>query len=157
MKHLLASVFTCCLFSVANAQPPAGEAKPGEFYGKNVGAGKLVKASELPSKLKENDAKDMQITGKVLDVCPKKGCWVKLQVNDSTTATIKMKNYGFFVPMALIGKQIVVDGKAEIVTTSVEDLKHIAEDGKKSKAEIDAITAPKKEFKITASGIKVVK
>ena len=93
---------------------------------------------------------------KVLDVCPKKGCWLKLQVNDTTTAFVKMKNYGFFLPMAVKGKTIVLDGKIEMITTSVEELQHYAQDAKKSQAEIDAITEPQKEIRFTAKGITVV-
>ncbi|HJV20168.1 MAG TPA: hypothetical protein VJ552_09855 [Sediminibacterium sp.] len=43
-----------------------------------------------------------------------------------------------------------------MVTTSVDELKHYAADAKKSKAEIDAITQPKKEIRLVAKGIKVV-
>ena len=107
--------------------------------------------------MKDGQPVDTKVVGKVLEVCPKKGCWIKLELNDKTTATVKMKGYSFFVPTALEGKTVVIDGKAELVTTSVADLKHIAEDGKKSKAEIDAITEPKQEVKILANGITVVK
>jgi len=41
-------------------------------------------------------------------------------------------------------------------TISVAELKHYAEDAKKSKEEIDAIKEPQKEMKITAKGITVV-
>ena len=81
---------------------------------------------------------------------------MKLQLDDKSIATIKMKDYAFFVPAALEGKRIVVDGKAEMATTSVKELKHIAEDGKKSVAEIESIKEPKKEIKILANGIIVI-
>lgn len=157
MKHVFASVVMVCLCTVVFAQPPAGQARVGEFYGKNIReTEKAIPASELPAMLGPQETKNVMITGKVIDVCPKKGCWAKIQLNDSTTATIKMKGYSFFVPMALIGKKIAVDGKAELAVTSVKDLKHLAEDAKKSQAEIDAIKEPKEEFKILADGIKVV-
>jgi hypothetical protein len=41
-------------------------------------------------------------------------------------------------------------------TVSVKELRHFAEDAKKSKAEIDAITQPKTEVNILAKGIVVV-
>jgi hypothetical protein len=41
-------------------------------------------------------------------------------------------------------------------TTSVAELKHYAEDAKKSKEEIDAIKEPKKEIRVMAKGIVVV-
>ena len=54
------------------------------------------------------------------------------------------------------GKTIVVDGTATLKETSVEMQKHYAEDAGKSKAEIDAITKPKKEITMEAKGILVI-
>ena len=42
------------------------------------------------------------------------------------------------------------------MATSVEELKHYAEDAKKSQDEIDAITEPKTEIRFMASGMVVV-
>ena len=89
-------------------------------------------------------------------MCPKKGCWLKLELSDGQTATVKMKDYGFFLPVAAAGKTVVIDGEVKIKTTSVAELKHYAEDAKKSKEEIDAITQPKKEVSVKAKGIVIV-
>ncbi|MCE2790741.1 MAG: DUF4920 domain-containing protein [Saprospiraceae bacterium] len=48
-------------------------------------------------------------------------------------------------------------GKAYRETTSVEDLKHFAEDEGKSAEEIAAITEPKTELKFMASGVMILK
>ena len=66
-----------------------------------------------------------------------------------------MYDYGFFVPLDLKGKTVVLEGKSFIKTTSVDDQKHYAEDAKKSQAEIDAITEAKKEIRFIAKGIIV--
>jgi hypothetical protein len=79
-----------------------------------------------------------------------------VQVNDSTTALVKMKDYGFFVPVAAKGKTVVLDGQVKIKNTSVEELRHYAEDAKKSKEEIAAITKPEKTVTVLAKGIVVV-
>jgi hypothetical protein len=76
---------------------------------------------------------------------------------DKTTVFVKMKDYAFFVPLEMIGKTVVIDGEAKKIETSVAELKHYAEDAKKSKEEIEAITEPKKEIRLTANGILVVK
>jgi len=67
-----------------------------------------------------------------------------------------MKDYAFFVPVALKGKNVVLEGTAEKEITSVDELKHYAKDAKKSKNEIDAITVPKEEIRFLAKGIKVL-
>lgn len=69
---------------------------------------------------------------------------------------VKMKDYAFFVPTALKGKSVILEGNAEKEITSVKELKHYAKDAKKSQSEIDAITLPKEEIRFLANGIKVV-
>jgi DNA-directed RNA polymerase subunit F len=156
MKKIFALCLSAAIVFVSNAQPPAGEAKPGDWYGEKVVVTGAVPITEVAQKLTETDKIETKFTAKVLDVCPKKGCWIKLQVGENSTAFVKMKDYGFFVPLAAIGKTVVIDGELKIKTTSVAELKHYAEDAKKSKEEIDAITKPEKEIRVMAKGITVV-
>ena len=156
MKKLFLSVLALVSVSLLFAQPPAGDANLGDVYGDNVTAGKNMNAKKLVGKLQEGPV-ETKVKAKVIEVCPKKGCWVKVELEDKSEAFIKMKGYKFFVPTSLEGKNIEIDGKVELAITSVEELKHFAEDAKQSQEEIDAITEPKKEIKIMASGIKVVK
>jgi hypothetical protein len=111
---------------------------------------------QLPAQLEKEPVIQTKVKAKVLDVCSAKGCWIELAVDDNTTAFVKMKDYAFFVPVAAIGKNVVLEGEAKLTTTSVEELKHYAEDAKKSQDEIDAITEPKTEIRFMASGMVVV-
>lgn len=156
MKKIILSLAVGFIGLVATAQPPAGDARPGEWYGEKVNPSGAMDIAEIPAKLEKKDAFDTKIKAKVLDVCPKKGCWIKLEVNDTTTAFVKMKDYGFFLPLSAKGKTVVIDGEIKLKTTSVEELKHYAEDAKKSKEEIAAITKPEKEIRVTAKGIVIV-
>jgi hypothetical protein len=128
----------------------------GDWYGEKVETANAIDIAQIPAKLKDKETFNTKVKAKVLDVCPKKGCWLKLAVNDSTTAFVKMKDYAFFLPTAVKGKTIVLDGEVKLLTTGVSELQHYAKDAKKSQAEIDAITQPKKEIRFTASGITVV-
>lgn len=157
MKKLILGLVAMFSLQALLAQPPAGDANVGDVYGTNVTVTKVMKAKKINSALQSGEAVNMQLTGKVLEVCPNKGCWVKLQLEDNSVATVKMKDYGFFVPTSLEGKKVLIDGKVEIATTSVKELQHFAEDAKKSQEEIDAITEPKQEIKILANGIMVIK
>jgi hypothetical protein len=60
------------------------------------------------------------------------------------------------VPTALAGKTVVLNGKAEKKLVSVDELKHFAEDAKKSQQEIDAITQPEMQVKFMATGVLVI-
>ena len=156
MKRFLVAASFLLTSMMAFAQPPAGNADPGDYYGEKITPDGAIAIADLPARLKKAETVDGKIRAKVLDVCPKKGCWLQVQVNDTTTAFVKMKDYAFFAPTAIKGKTVVLDAEASMLTTSVDDLKHYAKDAKKSKAEIDAITAPKKEIRLMANGIVVV-
>jgi len=140
--------------------PPAGNAVVGDTYGSVIAAkeSKAISVEKLAKKLKNDTKKveDVTVKGKVVDVCDKKGCWLTIETEDNTQFFVKMKDYGFFVPTALKGKNVVLEGSAEKKVTSVDEQKHYAEDAKKPQAEIDAITKPKEEIRFVANGIKVV-
>lgn len=157
MKKLFLMAVVAGFGLIANAQPPAGDAKPGDWYGEKVSTEGAVPLKDVASKLNNGAGEmDTKIKAKVVEVCAKKGCWIKLELENGETAMVKMKDYGFFVPLAAKGKTVVIDGEVKIKTTSVAELKHYAEDAKKSKEEIDAITQPQKEVRVLAKGIVVV-
>jgi hypothetical protein len=158
MKKFLLSLVILSAGLFANAQPPTGDAKPGEWYGEQITADGALELKDVAAKLDGGSRfdGDTKIRAKIVDVCPKKGCWLKLEIDENTTAMVKMKDYGFFLPVSAKGKTVVIDGKVELKTTSVAELKHYAEDAKKSKEEIDAIKEPQKEVRVLAKGIVVV-
>lgn len=154
----IASIFVFVFaVMIANAQPPAGAANVGDHYGAGTSADGAVKISEVPNLLSNKESLNLKVAARVIDVCPKKGCWMLLETPDQSKVFVKMKDYGFFVPLSLIGKNVVIDGEAKTIVTSVDELKHYAEDAKKPKEEIDAITEAKTEIRLTANGILVVK
>ncbi|MBI3519117.1 MAG: DUF4920 domain-containing protein [Bacteroidetes bacterium] len=155
-KITLAFIIICCSY-LLNAQPPAGKANVGDTYGAKITENGAIAIAELPALLKGKDTVAVKVKAKVVSSCSSKGCWMNLQIDDKNTAFVKMKDYGFFVPTAIANKNVVLEGIAFIKTTSVAELKHYAEDGKKSQAEIDAITEPKQEIRFLANGILVVK
>lgn len=146
--------------AVEKKGPPSGNALVGDYYGADVSKiseGKAISINELENKLKrDKKADNVTVKGVVTDVCPKKGCWVTLKTVDGSSFFVKMKDYAFFVPTALKGKNVILEGNAEKEITSVKELKHYAKDVKKSQAEIDAIMVPKEEIRFLANGIKVV-
>lgn len=157
MKKLFLTLAIASFGFIANAQPPVGDAKPGEWYGDKVNPEGAVNINDVVTKLNDGSAfPEVKITAKIVEVCPNKGCWLKLELSDGSKATVKMKDYGFFLPLAAKGKTVVINGEVKLKTTSVAELKHYAEDAKKSKEEIDAITKPEKAVSVLAKGIVVV-
>jgi hypothetical protein len=156
MKKILFGLLLIGATTGVWAQPPAGDAKPGDFYGEKVNPeGALALVDVVSKVMGGSDFADVKIVATVKDVCAKKGCWLKLELPQGEEVMVKMKDYGFFLPLAAKGKKVVIDGEAKMKTTSVAELKHYAEDAKKSQAEIDAIKEPLKEVRITAKGIVI--
>jgi hypothetical protein len=93
------------------------------------------------------------ISGEIIDVCPKKGCWMNVKV-DSDTVFVKFKDYGFFVPKEGVeGKTAIISGEIFYDTLSVELLRHYAEDAGKSSEEINLIVEPEYTLAFTAHGV----
>ncbi len=166
MKKLIlifAVAFSTVVFAQDQAKkmgPPEGNALVGDVYGAQVSAKSQKSAmstATLNKKLKKaKKLENVAVTGKVTEVCDKKGCWMTVQTDNNEKFFVKMKDYAFFVPTALKGKNVVLEGAAETKVISVDEQKHYAEDAKKSQAEIDAITKPQEEIRFVATGIKVV-
>jgi hypothetical protein len=155
MKRLFSLLVALSAMIIVNAQD-AESAKPGVVYGKYSEAGvNPISVNDLEKKMTDNKF-DGKIQGKVVEVCQAMGCWAKLKKEDGTTIMIKVKDHEFAMPLDIVGRTIVVEGKAELKETSVAMLKHYAEDAGKSKEEVEKIKEPKKEVIMMIKGVKVV-
>lgn len=120
-----------------------------------VGYGDDINSHLIYSETLTNNFDQSNITGMIIDVCPKKGCWMNVKV-DTDTVFVKFKDYGFFVPKSGIeGKQVLMSGKIFKDTISVERLRHYAEDAKKSIDEIEKINTPEYKINMIASGVAI--
>jgi hypothetical protein len=152
-------LFTCILSFVCLAvfaQPNKVQAKKGSIYGKKSTAVGAIEVNTLEEKLATSDVYTGKVKGTVASVCEKKGCWMKLATTEGDGIMIRFKDYKFFMPLNIVGKDVVLTGQAKKTVTSVEMLKHYAEDGGKSKEEIEKITEPKTEIEFIATGVLVV-
>ena len=103
--------------------------------------------------LNVGDTLNVKFVSEIKEVCVKKGCWMKLPLNETKETMVRFKDYGFFMPLDSNGKEVIVAGKAFIRETSIEELQHYAEDAGKSKEEIAKIIAPKTAFTFEANGV----
>ena len=77
-----------------------------------------------------------------------------LSIDNDSEMMIRFKDYGFFVPLDASG-EVLIHGKAFISETSVDDLRHYAEDAGASDDEIAAITTPKTSYNFEADGVLI--
>ncbi|MFD2147542.1 DUF4920 domain-containing protein [Mucilaginibacter antarcticus] len=145
----------CSLATLAQ-QSEIRPAKPGATYGKTISADNAINTAALKLALATDSVFTGKVTGKVVEVCTAKGCFMKLEQADGKTVMVQFKDYAYFMPKSIVGKNVVVEGKAKVKETSVERLQHFAKDAGKSEAEIGMIKAPQKDIGIMADGVLVV-
>ncbi len=156
MKKIILSMVACTVSALLVAQPPKVAANKGSVFGAKVSEEGAISANLLAENLTQaGQTREVKVIGKVSEVCKAEGCWVRMETKTGSML-VKMKDHAFLVPVALEGKTIVVDGIATFKETSVEQLRHFAEDAGKSQKEIEQIKDPKKEIVFQATGIKVL-
>lgn len=119
-----------------------------------------VEFAEVIKQLDTNDSVNVVMKAKVSEVCQAKGCWMNLVdpvASSDESLFVKFKDYAFFVPKDIAGREVLVEGVAYTEETSVEELRHYAEDAGKSEEEIAKITEPVTEKKFMASGVLLMK
>lgn len=102
--------------------------------------------------MKVGDTIKAKMMGKIEEVCSAKGCWMSLDMNGDNEVMVKFKDYGFFMPLNAEG-EVVINGKAYVSETSIDELRHYAEDAGKSKEEIAAITETQRTYSFEADGV----
>ena len=111
-----------------------------------------AEAVEVYKNLKVGDTVSLKMTTKVNEVCQSKGCWMRLDLGNEEVM-VKFKDYGFFMPKNIAGKEVIVNGKAFVSEVSVEEQRHYAEDAGKPEDEIAAITEVEKTLSFEADGV----
>lgn len=130
----------------------------GQTFGEALTMEGIMPYGEVVSKVLTADSIPAKIAGTVESVCQAKGCWMDI-VGDQEgqpNMMVRFKDYGFFVPKDIAGRQVVLEGYAFREVTSVEELRHYAEDEGLPQEEIDKITEPREDLKFLASGVIVL-
>lgn len=151
MKKSILLLALPILFS-CNSNPSKKDSGDG-FIGEKFDNSAPISMADLNEKMKSGGPVEATVTAPVSAVCQVKGCWMTLQNPGGEDVRVTFKNYAFFVPKDSKGKTAVIHGTASMDTTSVEELKHFAEDDGQSKEEIEKITEPKIEMVFEASGV----
>ena len=125
-------------------------------FGNMIIADDAIEASSMASHYKTmtiGDSINSKMIAKVNTVCQAKGCWMTLDLGDEENVMVKFKDYGFFVPKDIAGKEVIINGKAYVKEVSVDEQRHYAEDAGKSAEEIASITEIKRTFSFEADGV----
>jgi hypothetical protein len=126
--------------------------------GEKISEDHAMSTKQMAEKYKAMSVGDTITTkmkAKVIEVCQAKGCWMTLNLENGEEAMVKFKDYGFFMPKDISGKDVILNGKAFVNEVPVDEQRHYAEDAGKSKEEIAAIISPKKTYSFEADGVLI--
>lgn len=127
----------------------------GAVYGDSVLDNSIRDINEVQAMMQKSSFMKLKVKGIVDEVCEKKGCWLTMKLPNGESMRVTFKDYAFFVPKNIEGKEIIVEGDASVEELSIEDQRHFAEDGGATKAEIEKITAIKKVLAFKAKGVVI--
>lgn len=160
----LTVIMTSCGNSSGNVEQQQLPATSVDFPASYVAVGepfspeKVLDVNQMQERfhlLEEGDSIQVKFRSSVNAVCKNKGCWMKLDMKGGDETMVKFKDYAFFVPRDIEGREIIVNGKAYVTEMSVGDQRHFAEDAGKSPEEVAAITQPKKTLSFLAEGVVI--
>ena len=163
MKNIL-FISICVLFISSCKDKVGAQAKAVDdivykSFGKEIIAGDAIKASSMATHYKSmqvGDSINSKMSAKVTSVCQAKGCWMTLNLENGNEVMVKFKDYGFFMPKNIAGKEVIINGKAYVNEVPVSELRHYAEDAGKSAEEIAQITESEKTYSFEADGVLLI-
>jgi hypothetical protein len=101
----------------------------------------------------ENYANEsVAVSARVAQVCQKKGCFF-IAKDGATTVRVAFKDYSFFVPTDISGRDVTLVGELRQVELSKEQAEHLEAD----LGSADADIMPGPQFEIIASAVRVPK
>lgn len=115
-------------------------------YGEPMPEGEATPIAVAAADPQAHQGKPGKFSGRITEVCQKKGCWVVLE-QDGHTARVMAKDHGFEVPRDASGPAVAY-GVLQVEPISEEHARHLVED--------DGAKAPaKQELRIVATTISL--
>lgn len=101
------------------------------------------------------EGQQVATTGKIKEVCQKKGCFFILTNEDEDrSARITFKDYEFFIPTNSAGNKVRLVGEFKVNELSEEKAKHYAEDAGEDPEDIEGA---QQEYGLIATSVKIIK
>ena len=122
-------------------------------FGDDITSEEITINSKIQNLYKSKEKFNISFKARVTDVCQMKGCWMKLDIGNKNEVMVNFKDYAFFVPKDIKGKDVIVSGEAHARIISIDELKHYARDRGDSETIIEAIEKPKEIYSLTAKGV----
>lgn len=123
------------------------------YYGDTITQDGALSTEEFLVQIDGKDSINVKLKATISEVCQKKGCWMVLDLGNGETMRVRFKDYEFFVPKDAGGLDVIIEGQAKRSITTVQMLKHYAEDAGEPQEVIDAITEDELSYNFEAIGV----
>ncbi len=155
-QHLLAAAMMLCF---AWAGSSALWAEGPTSYGEGVTEEGSTSIAEILASPDDFEGKEVQVAGKVTDVCPKKGCWMELRDETDASLRVKVQDDVIVFPADAKGKLAKARGKVEILNMDREKylgwMQHLAEERGETFDESTLGDGPYRIVQLAGSGAQI--
>ncbi|MBC8311617.1 MAG: DUF4920 domain-containing protein [Candidatus Marinimicrobia bacterium] len=104
MKYKL---LLCSLFVFVGC---TNDGMKGEKYGDKITLNSITSLKSILQQPEDNKGKEFLISGTMINVCQKKGCWMSVKDEDDFEIFVRFKDYGFFMPKDGFGRKVRAQG-----------------------------------------------
>lgn len=127
--------------------------------GEDPGDGAVLFAEEVAAQAERLAGRPVLVAGVVAEVCQKAGCWITFREAGAVPVRVRIPKgedgYAFAFPESATGRHALVAGTLSLEETSIEALRHLAEDRGAGPEELAAITEPEPTIVLTATGARL--
>ncbi|MEP0987417.1 DUF4920 domain-containing protein [Ekhidna sp.] len=99
-------------------------------HGEVITSEKYLSTAEFLAQVNKEE-ENYKVRGVIEEVCQMKGCWMVLKNDQGANIRVTFKDYGFFVPKDISGREVIVEGVANKEVLEEDVARHYAEDGGK--------------------------
>ena len=124
-------------------------------FGETPAAQQAIPASQLAAQFTDADTIDVIISGDIAASCKHSGCWMDIDMGNSSTVHVTFEEEKFTIPLDAAGKKAIAKGKAVRELIPVETLRNYARDEGKSEEEVALITEPAWNYEMIATGVLI--
>ncbi|NNG15177.1 MAG: DUF4920 domain-containing protein [Gemmatimonadales bacterium] len=154
--HLLVSgIFLSALACTANRSADQG----GTMYGETITLADTTRISEILSHPGDHVGQRVLVTGMVVDVCSKRGCWLELASDrEYETLRVKVDDGVIVFPMTARGHRAVVEGVVEELELTEEQVRERAQHHAEEQGlEFDpsTVTGPETTYQLRGIGAAI--
>jgi len=132
--------------------PERAEAEQTRF-GQVFTPDEYVSVAALLPTITSEESQPVQVRGEVVQVCQSKGCWLTLATDGDIMVRVTFKDYEFFVPKDIAGREVLLEGITWLDEVSKDHQQHYAEDAGEAKETMESIQETKLSYYFEASGV----